>query len=228
MLKDILFIVFLVLLGPFVTKNIHAESGTAEGSYAENLHKLAVAFDPATKTLPAENYRYAVSSQEQLRLVPDSALADISIQFMSVDGPVSSMYPRFKVTNIGDTTLNLGGLALRYWFNCDCVAATTGFEGVVDWAGFMPSGLSITSRLQLSFEPASSGRQTHVMVVRFVSDSPALPAGQSVEIHTRFNRKDWGNMPPINDWSYAPFNTFTGWRRVAGYIDGNRVWGQEP
>lgn len=223
-------IAFLVLSGLLAVPNVQADPSTSEGSYAVNLRRLAnVAFDSAAKTTDENDRLYEMlPPQEELRLAPGNPLADISVQSKSIDGPASSMYPHFKVKNIGDSNLQLGGLALHYWFNCDCAPHTTAFEGTVDWAGFMPSGLSITSRLQISFEPVSSGRQTHVMVVRFVNDSPALAPGQSVEIHTRFNRKDWGNMPPANDWSYAPFNTFTDWGRVAGYMNGSRVWGQEP
>lgn len=217
---------FLVLSGLILNPGIHAEPAT--GSYAVNLRRLAnVTFDSTAKPMHENDDLYEIPPREKLRLSSGDA-AGISVQFKSVDGPASSLYPRFKVTNTGKRNLNLGGLGLRYWFNCDCTPGTTVFAGTVDWAGFMPSGLSITSRLRMSFERALSGRQTHVMVVRFISDSPALPPGQSVEIHTRFNRKDWGNMPPANDWSYAPFNTYIGWQRVAGYINGNRVWGQEP
>lgn len=216
--------IFLVLLAT----NVYAEP-EVDGPYVMHDRKIAVLTpDVSPLSEPMEIYRNETSSRHKLRLVPNNALAGINVQFKSIDGPSSSMYPRFRVANTGDTDLNLSGLALRYWFNCDCAATTTKFEGVVDWAGFMPSGRSITSRLQIAFEPAASGRQTHVMVVQFVNDSPALAPGQSVEIHTRFNRKDWGNMPPMNDWSYAPFNTFTGWNRVAGYINGSRIWGQEP
>lgn len=217
---------FLVLSGLILNPDAHAES--AKGSYAGNLRKLAnVTFDSAVKIMPENDDLYEIPPGEELHLSSGDS-AGISVQFKSVDGPASSLYPRFKITNTGKRNLNLGGVALHYWFNCDCTPETAALEGTVDWAGFMPSGLSITSRLRMSFERALSGRQTHVMIVRFVSDSPALPPGQSVEIHTRLNRKDWGNMPPANDWSYAPFNTYTGWQRVAGYINGDRVWGQEP
>lgn len=229
MFKDICLrkLLFLVLSGLFAISGVHAEPAVKE-SYAANLRRLAnVTFDSALKILPGNDGSHEIPSDEEVRLTSGNP-AGISVQFKSVEGPASSLYPHFKVTNNGDHNLNLGGLALRYWFNCDCKPQTAAFEGTVDWAGFMPSGLSITSRLHISFERALPGRQTHIMVVRFVNDSPALPPGQSVEIHTRFNRKDWGNMPPLNDWSYAPFSTYTVWQRVAGYINGNRVWGQEP
>lgn len=219
-------IILVILLGSSKAPHVHSEPGAVKEVYAENAREVAtITSDVGVLSEPREIHRYEPS---QLQLLPNTDLTGVHVEFKSIDGPASSMYPRFRVTNTGVTDLNLAGLALHYWFNCDCAAATTEFEGVVDWAGFMPSGLSITSRLRVSFERASSGRQTHAMIVRFVSDSPTLAPEQSVEIHTRFNRKDWGNMPPMNDWSYAPFDTFTGWNKVAGYINGSRVWGQEP
>lgn len=224
--SNTMIVLVAALLG---SPRIHPAPDETEWQYTENVRKMAVITNdiPALPE-PLEIYRRDISPRPTLQLESDDIPARINVQFRSIDGPASSMYPHFKVTNTGDTGMNLAGLALRYWFNCDCTATAAAFEGVVDWAGFMPSGLSITSRLRISFEQASAGRQTHAMVVRFVSDSPSLPPGQSVEIHTRFNRKDWGNMPPMNDWSYAPFDTYTGWNRVAAYLDGNHVWGREP
>lgn len=218
-------IAFLVLPGLLATLNVRAELAAPEGPYPDNLRRLAnVSFDSY-----GNDRLYETPLQEEPGPAQNGGFADINVQFKSVGRSDSSIYPRFRVKNIGNRDLNLDGLALRYWFNCDCTPGTTAFEGAVDWAGFMPSALSIaSSKLQISFERAMSGHQTHVMVVRFVGDSPALAPGQSVEIHARFNRKDWGSLPPVNDWSYSPFSTYTGWQRVAGYIDGNRVWGQEP
>ncbi|HEX7028902.1 MAG TPA: cellulose binding domain-containing protein [Gammaproteobacteria bacterium] len=220
-------IALIALLGSSMA---HSGPGATEKpGYADNIRKVAIlSEDVIQPPETAESYRHKDSFPITLGMKSNGRPARINVKFKSIDGPASSMYPRFKVTNDDDTDLNLDELVLHYWFNCDCATTTTEFKSAVDWAGLMPSGLSITSRLSVSFEPSITGNQTHMMVVRFVNGSPSLPPGQSVEIHARFNRKDWGNMPPMNDWSYAPFNTYTGWNRIAGYVNGSRVWGEEP
>src|SRR5690606_6743195 len=95
----------------------------------------------------------------------------------------------------------------------------TTMSGVADWAGLLPSGQAITSQVQISFEPATAGGQTHAMVIRFTGGAVVQP-GQSVEVHTRFNKPDWSNMSQGNDYSFAPFNNFTSWDRVTAYING--------
>jgi hypothetical protein len=141
--------------------------------------------------------------------------------------PTNSPHPQLRVVNEDDTPLNLSTLALRYWFNCDCNPATTTMSGVADWAGLLPSGQAITSQVQISFEPATAGGQTHAMVIRFTGGAVVQP-GQSVEVHTRFNKPDWSNMSQGNDYSFAPFNNFTSWDRVTAYINGVLVRGEEP
>jgi len=55
-----------------------------------------------------------------------------------------------------------------------------------------------------------------------------LQPGQSIQIQSRFNKNDWSNMTQGNDWSFAPYTSFTNWTQVTGYLNGSLVWGQEP
>src|SRR5208282_5611195 len=45
---------------------------------------------------------------------------------------------------------------------------------------------------------------------------------------SRFNKSDWSNMLQDNDWSFAPYTSFTQWTHITGYLNGSLVWGQEP
>lgn len=160
--------------------------------------------------------------------VPGEVEADINVLLRSGNtGLTSSPHPQLRVVNEGTSPLNLNSLTLRYWFNCDCNPATTTMNGVVDWAGLLPSGQAITSQVQVSFQQTTAGGQTHAMVVSF-SGNLQLQPGQFVEVQTRFNKPDWSNMPQGNDYSFAAFNNFTSWEQVTGYVDGVLVWGDEP
>lgn len=160
--------------------------------------------------------------------VPGPVQANLNVHLRSGSiGATNSPHPQLRVFNQGTAPLNLNSLTLRYWFNCDCNPATTTMNGVVDWAGMLPSGLPITAQTQVSFERTSAGGQTHALVVRFTG-SLQLQPGQFIEVHTRFNKPDWSSMPQGNDYSFAAFNTFTSWNRVTAHVNGTLVWGIQP
>jgi hypothetical protein len=159
----------------------------------------------------------------------DGEPVDINVLLRSpAPDPTNSPHPQLRIVNVGDTPLNLSTLTLRYWFNCDCDPAATTLNGVIDWAGLLPAGLTINSQVQIAFEQTTAGGQTHAMLISFAGGAPILQPEQFVEIHTRFNKPDWSNMPQGNDWSFAPFNHFTSWDMVTGYINGVLVWGEAP
>ncbi len=150
------------------------------------------------------------------------------LQRSGMPGAANNPYPHFLVVNEGSGPISLGNLKLRYWFNCDCQPETTVLAGWTDWAGMLPSGTNITSKVRGYFEHTTAGNQTHAAVIGFTSDAPVLQPGQSVQINIRLNKADWSNLPQGNDWSYAPFSNFSTWNKVTGYIEGVIVWGLEP
>jgi hypothetical protein len=153
----------------------------------------------------------------------------IKVQLKSTSDPTNSPHPQFRVMNVGNTAVDLSTLTLRYWFNCDCQQpATTSLAGFGDWAGMIPSGQDISPFLYGFFEPVSVGKQTHVLVLGFRSGAPMLQPGETVQVHARINKFDWSQMPQANDFSYAAYSNFTIWNRADAYINGVRMWGEEP
>jgi hypothetical protein len=126
----------------------------------------------------------------------------------------------------GPAPLTLDSVAVRYWFNCDC-AALSALQSFVDWAGLLPSGRNITSSVRLAFETTALGTQTHALVMRFTGGL-VLGPGETVEVDARFNKADLTNMHQLNDFSFAPFSSFTTWNRVPVYFNGERMTGLEP
>lgn len=123
------------------------------------------------------------------------------------------------------TPLNLNNVTVRYWFNCDCTSQTV--QAWVDWAGLMPSGTAVTGDVQVTVHPTFLGGQTDYLLYTFTGNLVLQP-GQALEVQSRFNLSDWSNMLQDNDYSYAPFTSFTDWGRVTGYLGGSLAWGQEP
>ena len=137
----------------------------------------------------------------------------------------NSPHPQIEVVNTGSGPLNLNNVEVRYWFNCDCTNQS--IQTWVDWAGLMPAGTSVTGDVLHTSVPTSMGGQTNYVSYKFTGNLVLQP-GQMIQVQSRFNKSDWSNMLQDNDWSFAPYTSFTQWTHITGYLNGTLVWGQEP
>ncbi len=137
----------------------------------------------------------------------------------------NSPHPQIEIVNTGNGPLNLNNVEVRYWYNCDCTNQTE--QVWVDWAGLMPAGTSVTGDVQAVVLPTTLGGQTNYVSYKFTGNLVLQP-GQMIQIQSRFNKNDWSNMLQDNDWSFAPYTSFTEWTKITGYMNGSLVWGQEP
>jgi glucuronoarabinoxylan endo-1,4-beta-xylanase len=137
----------------------------------------------------------------------------------------NSPHPQIELVNTGTSALNLNNVEVRYWLNCDCTGQSV--QVWVDWAGLMPAGTSVTGNIQATVVPTTLGGQTDYISYKFTGNMVLQP-GQNIQIQSRFNLSDWSNMLQDNDWSFAPYTSFTKWTQITGYLNGSLVWGQEP
>ena len=137
----------------------------------------------------------------------------------------NSPHPQIEVVNTGSGPLSLNNVEVRYWFNCDCTTQTV--QTWVDWAGLLPAGTSVTGDVITSAVTTSEGGQTDYVSYKFTGNLVLQP-GQMIQVQSRFNKSDWSNMLQDNDWSFAPYTSFTQWAHITGYLNGTLVWGEEP
>ena len=157
--------------------------------------------------------------------VPTSTNFKVQLLSAVTSDSTNSPHPQVQIVNTGASPLNLNNVTVRYWFNCDCTNQT--LQAWVDWAGLMPSGTGVTGNVHASVQPTSLGGQTNSVLYTFTGNMVLQP-GQMIQIQGRFNKSDWSNMLQDNDWSFAPYTSFTDWTHVTGYLGGSLVWGQEP
>ncbi len=137
----------------------------------------------------------------------------------------NSPHPFIEVVNTGNGPVNLNNVEVRYWFNCDCTNQS--IQTWVDWAGLMPSGTSVTGDVLHTAVFTSQGGQTDYISYKFTGNLVLQP-GQAIQVQSRFNKSDWSGMLQDNDWSFAPYTSYTPATHVTGYLNGSLVWGQEP
>ncbi len=151
----------------------------------------------------------------------------LEVQLLSgvTNDTINSPHPQIQVVNTGTGPLNLNNVTVKYWFNCDCTNQT--IQAWVDWAGLIPAGTTETGNVQVSAQSTTLGGQTNYILYTFTGNLVLQP-GQAIQVQSRFNKNDWSNMTQDNDWSFAPYTSFTNALQVTGYLGGSLVWGQEP
>ena len=149
----------------------------------------------------------------------------LKLKNSDTNNTTGSPHPQIQVVNSGTAPLNLDGIEVRYWINCDCTGQA--IQAFVDYAGLMPAGTSLGTKVQISAVSLVKGNQTGYVSIKF-SGSIILQPNQYVEVQARFNKSDWSNMTQSNDWSYGASQNWQVFQKITGYSNGSLIWGQEP
>ena len=137
----------------------------------------------------------------------------------------SSVEPSMSLINDGTEPLALSRVELRYWYTAE---GTSAERSVVDWAGRMPEGTTITSHVQVAIVPGAQGGQGRYLRFRFGAGAGSLAQHQSVQVQSRLHELDWSEYTQSNDHSFTGSAAFIEWDRITVYVDGELVWGVEP
>lgn len=150
---------------------------------------------------------------------------NIRIQYMTYSSaPISnSVSVNVRIYNSGNTDVNLADVTAKYYYTYEGSAQNELTQ--VYWAGILPSGRSITSKVNAVIEGNSTNR---VYNLSFDSDAGILKPGEYVECQSRFNKMNWSNYNQSNDYSFGAVTSFQDWQKITGYISGFLKWGTAP
>lgn len=148
--------------------------------------------------------------------VPPSSALILRSRNADANASAASPYPQFQLSNSGGAPEALQGLEIRYWLNGDCGCA---LQAWLDW--------SAVAGVVVDLQSTNLGGQTHYLRVRF-TQAASLAPGATIEVHTRFNRADWGSLNQANDWSFTTSTAYSAWNRVTLYRNGAKLSGNEP
>lgn len=158
--------------------------------------------------------------------VIDTSVAegDINVQMFNgtTEDETSGISPRFKITNIGETSIALADVNLRYYYTID------GEQDQSFWCDWSSIG---SSNVTASFVKMSEATTTadYYLEIGFTDDAGELAAGDSIEVQVRFSKSDWSNYTQTDDYSFSSSgSSYADWTKVTGYISGSLKWGVEP
>ena len=130
----------------------------------------------------------------------------------------SDSKPEFIILNNGDSAIPLERVDLFYWLE------DPGDQPMVfhcDWAAIG------CGNVRGNFDVKQSGEK--YLRINFGAGAGVIEQGQdSGEIKIRFNRNDWSPLEQDDDYSFSRVTEYVEWDRVTLYLDGQRIWGNEP
>jgi subtilisin family serine protease len=136
-----------------------------------------------------------------------------------------SIEPTMSLVNASAEALALGRVEIRYWYTAD---GTQAERAVVDWAGLMPQGTTITPHVQSAIVPVAQGSQDRYLRVRFGAQAGSLAQRQAIQVQSRLHKLDWSEYTQGTDHSFTGSAAFIEWDHITVYVDGALVWGVEP
>lgn len=156
--------------------------------------------------------------------VPTPAEGDLRVEFYNsnTDNTINTVFPNFRITNMGTVSIELSRVVLRYYYTIDnqlnqnywCDWSTIGKDNVIGtFKDYEPVHSNVDSYLEISFGDGAE----------------SLEPGESIEIRSRFANVNWTNYTQTNDYSFNSSLRYYGeWDYVTAYIDDILVWGIPP
>ncbi|GIO84828.1 hypothetical protein J25TS5_17600 [Paenibacillus faecis] len=133
----------------------------------------------------------------------------------------STLGPNFKITNTGSRAIKLSDLKVRYYFTVDDedIPLYIGLWSTIPKESVVPQFITM---------PVPSAKADTYLELGFKPDAGNLSPGGSATIGTWIYKKDYPSFDQSNDYSFTGSNSSVATTKVTAYLDGKRVWGEEP
>ncbi|TYQ13356.1 UNVERIFIED_CONTAM: cellulose binding domain-containing protein [Acetivibrio alkalicellulosi] len=134
----------------------------------------------------------------------------------------NTIYPYFKITNVGQTTVNLKDITMRYYYTVDGELIQ---NFVCDWSTVGRTNVIGTFVKVLESHP----QVDYYLEIGFSENAGYLSPGSIVYIQSRIYKINWSNYIQSNDYSFNNLSTtYAQWEKVTGYLNNKLIWGIEP
>ncbi len=158
--------------------------------------------------------------------VVDSRIWDgkLKLQMFNIGTNSSSgnISPKFKLSNVGSTSLNLSKVKLRYYYTIDGEKVQNFW---CDWSTV--TGINVTGSFVKMATPKNGA--DYYLEIGFTSAAGVLAPGKSIEVQTRFAKADWSNYQQTGDYSFlTTASNYVDSDKVTVYVDNTLFCGIEP
>jgi hypothetical protein len=130
--------------------------------------------------------------------------------------------PYLRLRNEAENSVDLNRATVRYWFTAE------DFSPMI----FKAEQTGIFNKEQLygdfiTVDPALQGAD-YYMELSFAEGAKIPAMGTSGEIRTKIEKSNPSPFNELDDYSYAPFESFQQTKKITVYWDGELIWGEEP
>jgi hypothetical protein len=152
-----------------------------------------------------------------------STQTDVKLDLASVQTSASTntVGATFKVTNTGSAVINLSDVKVRYYFTKDTDTAQEFHCYNADISNPYRGLTSNVTGKFVKMDTAMEGADTY-LEISFSSSAGTLVAGETVNIQSAFNKKDWTSYNQGNDYSFNDTD------KIVILINNKVVNGAEP
>ncbi len=190
------------------------------------IHKAYLAALPTGTTHLTFDFSAGTDPVLSINVIDSTGTPAGSLKIQMFNGTTSGTFnspnPKFRLVNTGTTPIVLSDVKVRYYYTVD------GERPQSFWCDWSHVGSSNVTGTFVKLPAAKAGAD-HYVEIGFSGGAGHLNPGQSIEVHTRFNKNDWSNYDQTNDYSFNPGpGTYVDWDKVTGYVSGVLQWGTEP
>lgn len=144
----------------------------------------------------------------------------VGISYSNIQSSTSSIAGTIKITNSGNSNLNLANLSIEYYFTKDGDASLN-FSCYNASINSSSGGYQGISGVNGSFR-STSGNNTDTCCTMTIAGSNSLASGDTLTIDFCINKSDWSNFNTTNDYSLENVEHIV-------IRDGQRIiFGEEP
>lgn len=132
--------------------------------------------------------------------------------------------PWIKVRNTGDSSVQLSGVKVRYYFKADSASATYRFA--CSWA--VKGCANVTGTFGTLTTPTATADR--YLEIGFTSGAGSLaPGADTGDMQLRFYQSSWQTLNQSDDYSFGASQTSYGdWSKITAQLAGNTLWGTAP
>lgn len=149
---------------------------------------------------------------------------DIEVQSFNANtqGSTNSIMPRFKISNVGTSSISLSDLKLRYYYTID------GEIGQSFWCDWASIGNNHVIGSLVKMDSAANGAD-YYLEISFASSAGSIEPGASIEVQGRFAKDNWSSYTQTGDYSFnSTSSSYNSSQKITAYLSNQLVYGIEP
>lgn len=137
------------------------------------------------------------------------------------DNSASAIKPGIKITNTGNTPIDLSKMTIKYYYTSE-----SGAKEKFSCEYASKTGVKVKGNIIKLTTPTATADTC--LEIGFDESSGILAAGDNLELSLRLQKDDGSKYTLTNDYSFNPEIEYTPWDKVAVFYENELLYGNQP